>query len=83
MRNNRQTLRATAEHLTKHDLENVMEFSGIFSLIILVADVYAIIMIMQSMAKSVQKLIWVLVVLFLPLIGLIVWYLAGPGKKPF
>lgn len=60
-----------------------MEFSGIFSLIILVADVYAIIMIMQSMAKSVQKLIWVLVVLFLPLIGLIVWYLAGPGKKPF
>ena len=60
-----------------------MNLTGIGSLIILVADVYAILMIMQSAAKNVEKLIWVLVVLLLPLIGLVVWYLAGPGKKPF
>ena len=60
-----------------------MNLTGIGSLIILVADVYAILMIMQSTAKNVEKLIWVLVVLLLPLIGLVVWYLAGPGKKPF
>jgi hypothetical protein len=40
-------------------------------------------MILQSSAKSVEKLIWALVVLILPLIGLIIWYFAGPGKKPF
>ncbi|GAB6040406.1 PLDc N-terminal domain-containing protein [Endothiovibrio diazotrophicus] len=60
-----------------------MELSGIISLIVVIADVYAILMIMKSAARDVEKLIWVVVVLLLPLIGVIVWYLAGPGKKPF
>lgn len=60
-----------------------MELAGIGGLIILVADIYAIIMILQSSAKTVEKLIWGLVIFFLPLIGLIIWYFAGPGKKPF
>ena len=60
-----------------------MDMTRIGSLIILIADIYAIVMIIQSSAKAVEKLLWVLVVLLLPLIGLIIWYLAGPGKKPF
>jgi len=60
-----------------------MELTGIGGLIILIADIYAIVMIVQSSAKSLEKLIWSLVVFFLPLIGLIIWYIAGPGKKPF
>jgi hypothetical protein len=60
-----------------------MELTGIGGLIILIADIYAIVMILQSSAKSIEKLIWSLVVFFLPLIGLIIWYFAGPGKKPF
>ncbi|WP_275096910.1 PLD nuclease N-terminal domain-containing protein [Sedimenticola hydrogenitrophicus] len=60
-----------------------MEFTGIGGLIVLFADIYAIIMILQSPAKSVHKLAWALVVFLLPLIGLVIWYLAGPGKKPF
>jgi len=60
-----------------------MEFTGIGGLIVLIADIYAIIMILQSPAKSVEKLVWALVVFLLPLIGLVIWYLAGPGKKPF
>lgn len=60
-----------------------MDFTGIGGLIILIADIYAIVMILQSYAKTVEKLIWVLVIFFLPLIGLIIWYFAGPGKKPF
>lgn len=60
-----------------------MDMTKIGSLIILIADIYAIVMIIQSSAKAVEKLLWVLVVLLLPLIGLIIWYLAGPGKKPF
>jgi len=60
-----------------------MNLGGIGSLIVLVADIYAIVMIVQSSAKPVEKLIWALVVLFLPLIGLIVWFFAGPGRKPF
>jgi len=60
-----------------------MEMTGIGGLIILIADIYAIVMILQSSAKAVEKLLWALLVLLLPLIGLIIWYLAGPGKKPF
>ncbi len=60
-----------------------MGLSGIGGLIILILDIYAIVMILQSTAKGVQKLIWFLIVFLLPLIGLIVWYFAGPGKKPF
>ncbi|MEJ2386268.1 MAG: PLDc N-terminal domain-containing protein [Chromatiaceae bacterium] len=40
-------------------------------------------MIFQSSAKDVEKLLWSLAVLILPLIGLIVWFFAGPGRKPF
>ena len=60
-----------------------MELTGIGGLILLIADIYAIVMILQSSAKGIEKLIWSLVVFFLPLIGLIIWYIAGPGKKPF
>ena len=60
-----------------------MDLTGIGGLIVLIADIYAIVMILQSSAKSIEKLIWALVVIFLPLIGLIIWFFAGPGKKPF
>ena len=60
-----------------------MELTGIGGLIILIADIYAIVMILQSSAKSIEKVIWSLVVFFLPLLGLLIWYFAGPGKKPF
>jgi len=69
--------------LNNQQLEKAMDLTGIGGLIILVADIYAIVMILQSSAESFEKLVWSLVVFFLPLIGLIIWYFAGPGKKPF
>jgi len=59
-----------------------MELTGIGSLIILIADIYAIVMILQSSAKGSEKLVWALVVLLLPVVGLVIWFFAGPGKKP-
>ena len=60
-----------------------MEITGIGGLIVLLLNIYAIVMIVQSSVKGIEKLIWSLVVFFLPLIGLVIWYFAGPGKKPF
>ncbi|MBK1634112.1 hypothetical protein CKO31_26050, partial [Thiohalocapsa halophila] len=37
---------------------------------------------LQSSAKGLEKLLWALLVLLLPVAGLIIWYLLGPGKKP-
>ena len=71
------------EALNNQQLEKAMNFTGIGGLIILIADIYAIVMILQSSAENIKKLVWSLVVFFLPLIGLIIWYFAGPGEKPF
>lgn len=60
-----------------------MKFSGILGLVILIADIYAAMTIFQSSAKTAEKILWILLVFFLPLIGLVIWYFAGPGKKPF
>ena len=57
--------------------------SGVVGLIVLLADIYAIVMIIQSSVRGLEKLLWSLLVLLLPVVGLIIWYLLGPGKKPF
>ena len=54
---------------------------GILGLLILIADIYAIVKIAQSSADTVKKVIWILVVLILPVIGLIAWYFVGPGGQ--
>lgn len=50
----------------------------ILGLVILVLDIWAIIKIINSSATTLAKIIWILVILILPVIGLIVWYFAGP-----
>ncbi|MFL9710482.1 PLD nuclease N-terminal domain-containing protein [Methylobacillus pratensis] len=59
--------------------ENIMQ--SVIGLLILIADIYAIIKIIQSSADTVKKILWILGVLIFPVLGLIVWYLAGPGSK--
>ena len=57
-----------------------MEF-GILSLIILVADIYALYHVITSTASTMSKILWVLGILILPVIGFIVWLIAGPRSK--
>lgn len=58
-----------------------MEVGGLFGLIILFLDVYAILRIAQSSAGTGAKAVWIVVVLVLPVVGLIAWYLFGPGAR--
>ncbi|UWR22033.1 PLD nuclease N-terminal domain-containing protein [Sulfitobacter sp. S190] len=51
---------------------------GILGLIILIADIYAIYQIFTSRASGLGKLLWILGVLIFPVVGFIVWLLAGP-----
>lgn len=53
-------------------------YGGILGLIILVLDIYAIIKIAQSSAEAIWKAIWIVVVIALPVLGLILWWLFGP-----
>ncbi len=50
-------------------------------LITLLLVIWALIGILQSGAQPIEKLIWVLVILILPLVGFLLWYLMGPGAK--
>ncbi|MCW8949004.1 MAG: PLDc N-terminal domain-containing protein [Sedimenticola sp.] len=42
---------------------------------------FAIIKIAQSSESTGLKILWIVVVLILPLLGLILWFLLGPGDK--
>jgi hypothetical protein len=53
----------------------------IIGLLILVADIYAIVKILQSTAPGLNKLLWILLIIILPLVGLIIWFFFGPGRR--
>ena len=55
-----------------------IQVGGILGLLILIADIWAIINIVGSRAEVLGKVLWTLLVLLLPVIGLIIWFLAGP-----
>ncbi|WP_409526132.1 PLDc N-terminal domain-containing protein [Nitrincola sp. MINF-07-Sa-05] len=55
-----------------------LEVSGLLGLIVLAFNIYAIIKIVQSSAGTGIKVLWVLIILLLPVLGLILWFLLGP-----
>ena len=55
-----------------------LEVGGLFGLIILIADVWAIVKTAQSSASTGSKVLWIVLILILPLLGLILWFLFGP-----
>lgn len=57
-----------------------IEVGGIFGLIILILDVWAIIKTIQSPVGAGSKTLWVVVILLLPVVGLLLWLLLGPKK---
>ena len=56
----------------------MLEGMGFFGLLILIADIWAIINVVQARVDNVKKLLWILLILFLPLLGVIIWFFAGP-----
>ncbi|HUO43341.1 MAG TPA: PLD nuclease N-terminal domain-containing protein [Burkholderiales bacterium] len=53
-------------------------YSGIIGLLVLVADVWAIVSIGQSGTTTETKVLWIVLVLILPVFGFLIWLLAGP-----
>lgn len=58
-----------------------IEIGGILGLVVVALDVWAIINIIGSQASTVAKILWVLVILLLPLLGLIIWFFMGPRRS--
>ncbi|MDP9013985.1 MAG: PLD nuclease N-terminal domain-containing protein [Pseudomonadota bacterium] len=55
-----------------------MEYQGIGGLIVLIADVWAIVNVFQSSADTGRKVLWTVLIIVLPVLGFILWYFLGP-----
>lgn len=58
-----------------------VQVNGLVGLLILAADIWAIVSIVQSSASTGKKVLWILLVLVLPILGLILWFFLGPRGK--
>ncbi|OAN73416.1 hypothetical protein A8B82_02625 [Sulfitobacter sp. EhC04] len=54
-----------------------MEY-GLFGLIVLIADIYAIYQVLTSGVSTLAKIVWTIVILLLPVLGFIAWLIFGP-----
>jgi hypothetical protein len=52
--------------------------NSLFALLVLIGDIWAIINIFQSSVSNEKKLLWIVVVVLLPLVGLLLWFFLGP-----
>ena len=55
-----------------------MEVGGLFGLLLLIADIWAIVKTVQSGASTGAKVLWIVVILIFPLVGFLAWLLFGP-----
>ena len=58
-----------------------IEVAGIGGLILLILNIWALVSIVTSGATTGGKVLWCLLVLILPLVGFIVWLIAGPRSR--
>ena len=58
-----------------------VQVQNLLGLLVLAADIWAIVSIVQSSASTGKKVLWILLVLILPILGLILWFFLGPRGK--
>jgi succinate dehydrogenase/fumarate reductase cytochrome b subunit len=56
-------------------------FTGLVGLIVFILDIGAILSILRSAASGGAKFLWCFLVILLPVLGLIIWYAAGPKSR--
>ncbi len=58
-----------------------IEVGGILGLIVLVLNIWAIINILGAGGTVGSKLLWILLIILLPVIGVVIWLLMGPRSQ--
>ncbi len=58
----------------------VIEVGGIYGILILIGDIYAILNTVQARTTLGVKAAWIAAILLLPVAGLIAWYFFGPRE---
>ena len=58
-----------------------IEIGGLLGLVVLVLDIWAIVSTIGSGASTGSKVLWVLLIVLLPVLGFIIWLVAGPRSS--
>jgi hypothetical protein len=66
-------------HLVKQG--KPMRYEGFGGFIVLIADVWAIVNILQSGGSTADKVLWTVIVIVLPILGFILWFFLGPRTR--
>jgi Phospholipase_D-nuclease N-terminal len=53
----------------------------LWSLLVLVLDIIALVSVLKSSADSGTKILWALLIIFLPVLGMVLYFLMGPGRR--
>lgn len=54
---------------------------GLWGIIVLIADIYAIINVAQSSETPLKKAVWIVVILLMPVLGFVLWWFLGPKSR--
>lgn len=57
---------------------NMTGYGGIGGLLVLGLDIWAVVSVLGSSSSSGGKALWILLIVLLPLLGFIIWLIAGP-----
>jgi hypothetical protein len=55
-------------------------YNGLFGLIILILDIWAIVNVLASSNGVLSKILWIIVIVILPILGFIFWLIFGPRR---
>jgi Phospholipase_D-nuclease N-terminal len=58
-----------------------IQVGGFFGLLVLIADVWAIVNVFGSPSSNGAKVAWTILILLLPILGFIIWLIAGPRSS--
>ena len=53
----------------------------LWGLLILVLDIIALMSLLKSSADSGTKILWAILIILLPVLGMILYFLMGPGRR--
>jgi hypothetical protein len=53
----------------------------LLGLLVLVLDVIAVVSVLKSGADSGTKLLWIVLIVLLPFLGMVLYFLMGPGRR--
>ena len=54
---------------------------SLIGLVILVLDVIALVSLLRSGADTATKILWALLIILLPFLGMVLYFLMGPGRR--